>query len=200
METMLYFGSFNPIHRGHIAIAEWVLRQGLCEDLWLIVSPQNPFKRREELADEQERLEMARIAARESNYPDRIRACGIEFDLPKPSYTIDTLDALRARYPDRKFSILMGEDNVNELPRWKGFERFSREYRIWYYPREGAQRAVSDTPARALSAAPLLDCSSTEIRRKLRLGEAIGEMVSPGVDHYIKEHGLWTCTTDCKTK
>lgn len=143
---------------------------------------------------------MARIAAQESNYPDQIRASGIEFDLPKPSYTVDTLDTLRERYPDRKFSILMGEDNVNNLPRWKGYERFSKEYRIWFYPRQGAKQAISGTPAQALSSAPLLDYSSTEIRRKLRLGESIEKMVSAGVDHYIKEHGLWTCTTDCKTK
>lgn len=200
METMLYFGSFNPVHKGHIAIAEWVLDQGLCEEVWFVVSPRSPFKRQEELAEEQHRLEMVRTAAGESSHPDRIRACGIEFDLPKPSYTVDTLQALEERYPNRTFSILIGEDNVSGLPRWKGYDRFIRKYRIWYYPRSGGDGTKYDTPAKVLPSAPLLDYSATEIRRRLRLGEPVEEMVTPGVYRYIEKHGLWTCTTDCKTK
>ena len=200
MDIMLYFGSFNPIHRGHIAIAEWVLKQEMCDELWFIVSPQNPFKQADELISEEQRMEMVRIAIQESAYPERTKASGIEFELPKPSYTIDTLDVLRKQYPDYHFSLLIGEDNVNNLPLWKEYDRLTREYPIWYYPRRSSEQTSFNTPARLLPDAPFLEYASTEIRQKVRQGESIEQMVPSGVNRYIKEHKLWTCTNACKTK
>ena len=121
---MLYFGSFNPVHRGHIALAEYVVGQGLCDEAVLVVSPQSPYKQAAELAPEMDRFEMAEIACAASKYPDRIKPSVVEFLLPKPSYTIDTLRYLKENFGSgMQFSILMGSDQIARLDGWKEYER-----------------------------------------------------------------------------
>lgn len=190
MNVILYFGSFNPIHCGHLAIAEYVVGQGVCDELWFVVSPRNPLKSENMLADEDDRLEMVKIAAAGSRFPDKLKACDVEFGLPRPSYTIDTLEVLDNMYPEMSFSILCGSDITGEIERWKEWRRLTGNYKIYVYPREGYE-VVHPERFTLLSGAPYLDYSSTEIREALEAGGDIGGMVPVGVADYIKEHQLW---------
>jgi nicotinate-nucleotide adenylyltransferase len=178
---MLYFGSFNPVHRAHIAIAEHVIERGLADMVVLVVSPQNPFKEADGLAPELERFEMARTAAAASRFPDRIAASAVEMTLPRPSYTIDTLRFLAAERPGVEFSILMGEDNLARLPEWREAEAILGRYPIYVYPRAGELRVTSgelrmtseelrERGITFLENAPLFEVSSTEVRRLLDSG------------------------------
>lgn len=186
--VVLYFGSFNPIHKGHVAVAERVLERGLCDEVWFVVSPQNPLKPKAELIDEHHRLNMVRLAAEASRYPDRMKVCDVEFDMPRPSYTIDTLEELGRRWPEVRFAMLVGTDIVGQIERWKRWEEIVSRYKIYVYPRRGY---VGDGDARfeALEGEPFEDCSSTEVRRALAEGDS--DMIAEPVKNYIKEHQLW---------
>lgn len=186
--VVLYFGSFNPIHKGHVAVAERVLERGLCDEVWFVVSPQNPLKPKAELIDEHHRLNMVRLAAEVSRYPDRMKVCDVEFDMPRPSYTIDTLEELGRRWPEVQFAMLVGTDIVGQIERWKRWEEIVSRYKIYVYPRRGY---VGDGDARfeALEGEPFEDCSSTEVRRALAEGDS--DMIAEPVKNYIKEHQLW---------
>lgn len=187
----LYFGSFNPIHNGHIAIAEHVVEQGLCDMLVMIVSPQNPLKQAADLAPDLARFEMVEAACASSKHPVRIVPSAIEFVLPRPSYTIDTLRALeQERGDDMELSVVMGGDLVEQLPRWKEWETLLQRYPIYMYPREG----VTSTPypeITMLEGAPELPFSSTDVRERLKKGESIDDMVPAAVAKYIADNGLW---------
>ena len=187
----LYFGSFNPIHNGHIAIAEHVVDQGLCDMLVMIVSPQNPLKQATDLAPDLARFEMVEAACASSKHPVRIVPSAIEFVLPRPSYTIDTLRALeQERGDDMEFSVVMGGDLAEQLPRWKEWETLLQRYPIYMYPREG----VTSTPypeITMLEGAPELPFSSTDVRERLKKGESIDDMVPAAVAKYITDNGLW---------
>jgi nicotinate-nucleotide adenylyltransferase len=178
--VFLYFGSFNPIHRGHIAVAEYVVEQGLCDEVILVVSPQNPLKPSDELLPEMERFEMAEKACAESRFPERIKASCIEFLLPKPSYTIDTLRHLNEKYGDgMQFSLLTGEDLIGQLPQWKEWEEVVSTWPIYVYPREmqSEESATKDNLEpltfnfTLLEDAPHYPCSSTEIRALMHRGQ-----------------------------
>lgn len=186
--VVLYFGSFNPIHKGHVAVAERVLERGLCDEVWFVVSPQNPLKPKAELIDEHHRLNMVRLAAEASRYPDRMKVCDVEFDMPRPSYTIDTLEELGRRWPEVRFAMLVGTDIVGQIERWKRWEEIVSRYKIYVYPRRGY---VGDGDARfeALEGEPFEDCSSTEVRKALAEGDS--DMIAEPVKNYIKEHQLW---------
>ena len=187
----LYFGSFNPIHNGHIAIAEHVVDQGLCDMLVMIVSPQNPLKQAADLAPDLARFEMVEAACASSKHPVRIVPSAIEFVLPRPSYTIDTLRALeQERGDDMEFSVIMGGDLAEQLPRWKEWQTLLQNYPIYMYPREG----VISTPypeITMLEGAPELPFSSTDVRERLKRGESIDDMVPAAVAKYIADNGLW---------
>ena len=190
---MLYFGSFNPVHNGHIALAEWVVVHGLCDETALVISPQSPYKEAETLAPELERYEMAEIACKASAYPDRIRPSVIEFLLPKPSYTIDTLEYLSANHgQEMSFSILMGGDQLEHLCGWKSYEKILA-YPIYVYPRRG-QSVPTELAGRItlLEDAPLLEISATEVRRRIASGESTDSMLHPEVAAYIRQKGLWS--------
>jgi nicotinate-nucleotide adenylyltransferase len=190
---MLYFGSFNPIHVGHITVAEYVLCEGLADCLWFVVSPHSPFKHAAELAPEADRLRMVEIAIAASPLADRMRACDVEFALPRPSYTIDTLAALEAKHPGTEFSLLAGGDLVAGFTGWKEWRRLLDEYDIYIYPRPDA--APSPPELRdgfiILHDALCLDVSSTEVRRLLASGEDVSSLLPAGVEEYIKNKSLW---------
>ena len=189
---LLYFGSFNPVHNGHIALAEYVLERDLCDEVALIVSPQSPYKAAAELAPEMDRFEMAEKACAASKYPDRIKASAVEFLLPRPSYTIDTLRFLEKECGGRmRFAILMGGDQIAALDGWKEYERLF-DYTIYVYPRRGERVERFADRITLLDDAPLLDISATDIRRRVAQGEPVTGMVAPSVAEHIRKKGLWS--------
>ena len=189
----LFGGSFNPIHLGHTALAAYICEQGLVDEVWLMVSPQNPLKRNSALLDESERLAMARLAV--APYP-MLRACDFEFTLPRPSYTYHTLQALRKAYPDHEFSLIIGEDNWQCFDRWYRGEDIARETPIIVYPRdvEGKLKvfsAMHEIPL-SLGLPKLLPYSSTEVRACIAQGDDTSHMLHPDVAQYIKERQHYT--------
>lgn len=204
--TLLYFGSFNPVHKGHIAIAEAAIDQHIADEVWFVLSPRNPFKQAENLWDESERA--ARLQKALQPHPG-FKFCDAELHLPKPSYTIQTLDFLQKEHPGKSFGILMGEDNLEKLHLWREYRKILSLCPVWVYPRNGnAQTAVQPIPgpenhpkanARNGTAlpgswsrypavqefpgqihrleCPLLDISSTRIRTMLERGEDVSDLV-----------------------
>jgi len=189
---MLYFGSFDPVHRGHIALAEYVVEHDLADETVLVVSPQSPYKNGRALAPETDRFEMAEMACAASKYPERIKPSAIEFLLPRPSYTIDTLRYLEETCGgDMEFAILMGGDQIAALDGWKEYEKVL-EYPIYVYPRRGERVERWLDRITVLEDAPLQDFSSTEVRAALERGDDVSRMLAPGVADYIRRKGLWT--------
>lgn len=189
---MLYFGSFNPVHKGHVALAEYVMEHDLCDEVALVVSPQSPYKQAAGLAPEMDRFEMAEIACKASKYPDRIRPSVVEFMLTKPSYTIDTLRYLEENFGTQmRFSILMGSDQLDALDGWKEYEKVL-EYPVFVYPRHGAESRRFADRTTLLADAPRQEFSSTEVRRRIERGEDTSAMLDGGVAEYIRRKGLWT--------
>lgn len=180
---MLYFGSFNPIHKGHIALAEYAIEKGLCDEVVLVVSPQNPLKPAGQQAPELDRFSMAETACAASKYPDKIKPSVIEFMLDKPSYTIHTLRHLTENYGTQmRFSILMGDDLVPQLPEWKQYREIIDNYPIFVYPRTGQPLPDLGGRITLLKGAPLYPYSSSEIRERLGRGEGVGNMLPEGAD------------------
>ncbi len=189
---LLYFGSFNPVHKGHIALAEYAVEHGLCDEAVLVVSPQNPHKSSDTLAPELDRFEMAEIACAASGYPDRIKPSAVEFLLEKPSYTVRTLRHLQKTHGhDMRFSILMGADLVGQLDRWKDYAEILDNYKIYVYPRRGESAGKFSDRVVLLADAPLCDLSSTAVREAAERGEDIAPMVGSRVADYIRRKGLW---------
>ncbi|UOQ53374.1 nicotinate (nicotinamide) nucleotide adenylyltransferase [Hymenobacter cellulosivorans] len=185
----LLFGSFNPIHTGHLILAHFMATHTDLDAVWLVVSPQSPFKVGQEMLGEQERFDMVSLAIQHN---DRLRALDIEFDMPKPSYTIDTLDELHRRYPDHSFVLLMGEDNLPGLPRWKQSDRILAEYAVYVYPRPGVDATdVNAHPGVQVVEAPLLDISATFIRDCVHTGKSIRYLVPEAVETQILAKGFW---------
>jgi len=161
----LFGGSFNPIHTGHIALAQAILHQTDLDEVWLMISPQNPLKQDLPLLDDALRLQMAEKALKEV---EGVRACDYEFHLPRPSYTWDTLQHLSAERPDCEFVLLIGGDNWAHFNRWRNWKNILRHHRVIVYPR-GEYGGTID--------APLLDVSSTEIRKRVAQGKSIKGLV-----------------------
>ncbi|WP_418983715.1 nicotinate (nicotinamide) nucleotide adenylyltransferase [Alistipes sp.] len=189
---MLYFGSFNPVHKGHIALAEYVVERGLCDEAALVVSPQSPYKPAAGLAPEMDRFEMAEIACKASKYPEKIRPSVIEFMLPKPSYTIDTLRYLEENFgTDMRFSILMGSDQIEGLDGWKEYEKIL-EYPVYVYPRRGETSRKFADRTTLLADAPLQEFSATQVRERIERGEDASQLIDSGVAEYIHRKRLWS--------
>lgn len=184
--TALYFGSFNPLHKGHLAVAEYVVREGFAEEVWLVVSPQNPHKNIASLAPECDRLEMARRATAGMR---GVRVCDVEFSMERPSYTVKTIDRLCELHPEREFAILGGGDVAQTIATWREGERLTRENRILIYPRD--EYDDFGAPFEVLSKAPKMTISSTDIRLMIGLGGEWEQFVPEAVAHYIKEHKLY---------
>ena len=190
---LLYFGSFDPIHNGHIALAEYALERDLADEVALIISPQNPFKTDVLQTPEYTRYEMAEMAARESRFPERIKPSVVEFVLEKPSYTIKTLDYLKETCGDEmEFSIITGSDIWARFDEWKDYERILNEYKIYVYPRKGYEVEKFADRVTLLADAPYMDFSSTEVRARAERAEDLSAYVSPSVAEYVKNNQLWT--------
>lgn len=188
MKIGLYFGSFNPIHVGHLIIASHLLNETNIEKIWLVVSPHNPFKQENGLLNEYHRLHLAKLAT--ENDP-RIRASDIEFTMPKPSYTVHTLAWLREKHPEHEFCLIMGADSFGNLHKWKNADVIIRDYDIYVYPRPGF--TVENTiNARLFTVeAPLLQLSATHIRKCITDGKSVRYMVPDVVLEEIEKGGYY---------
>lgn len=194
----IFGGSFNPVHKGHTALAQYICDEGLADEVWFMVSPHNPLKEETELADENLRLEMVRLAVQD--HP-QLRASDFEFHLPHPSYTYITLQKLKDAFPDKAFSLIIGSDNWNLFPRWRNSDFILQHYPIIVYPRQGEtnlpherQEAVSSANFKKpifLQDAPLFPISSTEIRQAIRRKEDVSEWVDKVVIELIRKKRLY---------
>lgn len=183
--TALFFGSFNPIHVGHLIIANSILQQDGIDEVWFVVSPQNPLKERATLLADHHRMQMVRRAI-EDNY--RLRACDIEMHLPTPSYTVVTLAALAEKYPEREFCLVMGSDNLEGFHRWRNYEYILQNYHIYVYPRPGSECCpLRDHPNVTMTDVPMMDISSSFIRRQIAAGKDVRYMLTEPVYKYLTE-------------
>lgn len=190
---VLYFGSFNPVHRGHIALAEWIVEQGLGDEVVLIVSPQNPHKQSDELAPEFSRYEMCQLACEASRYPDRIKVSAVELTLERPSYTINTLRFLSEQFGSQmEFSVLIGADNLASFDKWREAEEILSSYNVMVYPRSGYKLDKFADRVTFLAEAPLHDYAATDVRTALRTGLSVSDKVIPAVERYIVQNKLYT--------
>lgn len=188
MNIGLYFGSFNPIHTGHLIIASHVANTDLVLQVWFVVSPQNPFKPAAGLLNEYDRLHLVNLAIGDDT---RLRASDVEFKLPRPSYTIDTLTYLAEKYPQHHFSIIMGSDGFQNLPKWKNAELIMRDYPILVYNRPGFSVTDSFGAKLTILDAPLLNISATHIRNNIRDGKSIRFLVPEAVAEEILRAGFY---------
>ena len=186
MKIGLYFGSFNPVHHGHLMIASHVVNRTEIQQVWFVVSPQNPFKTVGSLLNEYDRLHLVNLAI--ENDETRLRASDVEFKLPRPSYTIDTLIYLEEKYPQHEFSIIMGSDGFINIPRWKNAEVLLKKYAIYVYIRPGYE--ITDTHGANLTIlkAPLLNISATDIRENIKDQKTIRYLVPEKVSKEMEEH------------
>lgn len=185
----LFFGSFNPIHVGHLIIANYMAQYTDLEEVWFVVSPQNPFKDKKSLGNMYDRLEMVNLAIVGA---DKLRASDIEFNLPQPSYTIDTLTYMVERFPNREFVLIMGEDNLMGLHKWKNVEVLLRDYRILVYPRPGYNSGEwRNHPSVTLTDTPHMELSSTFIRGAIKDKKDMKFLVPDRVLEFIDKKGLY---------
>ena len=185
-KTGLFFGSFNPIHIGHLILANYILEHSDMDELWFVVSPQNPFKEKKSLLKDHNRLDMVQLAVK--NYP-KMRASNVEFSLPTPSYTIDTLTYLKEKYPDHSFSLIMGEDNLAGLKKWKNADLLVQNHHIIVYPRISENKTSESEYLQheniSMIKAPVIELSATEIRTMIREGKNVRPMLPPEVFEYL---------------
>ncbi|PSK89335.1 nicotinate (nicotinamide) nucleotide adenylyltransferase [Taibaiella chishuiensis] len=190
MNIGLYFGSFNPIHTGHLIIASHVLEHSDLDKIWFVVSPHNPLKESHTLLNEYDRLHLAELAIK--NNP-RFRVSNVEFHLPKPSYTIDTLAYLSEKFPLEKFTVIMGSDSYQNLPRWKNYQTILEYYKIVVFERPGFLVDRDALPANvSVVKAPLLEISSTHIRTQVKEGRSIRYLVPDAVAECIAENRYYS--------
>ena len=183
MNIGLYFGSFNPVHSGHLIIANHVLNETPLEKIWFIVSPQNPFKTNAALLNEYDRLHLLKLATEDDL---RIKISDIEFALPKPSYTSVTLAHLLEKYPEHQFTIIMGSDSFQNLHKWKNAEYIIKNYSICVYNRPGFEIQNHVNAKLQIVDAPLLQISATQIRQLIKEGKSIRYMVPDKVKEEIE--------------
>jgi nicotinate-nucleotide adenylyltransferase len=190
MKIGLYFGTYNPIHIGHLAIANYMVEYTDIDQLWFVVSPQNPHKQKTNLLDDYQRLEMVHRAV---DNDDRLRASNIEFSLPKPSYTVDTLAYLKDHYPDYHFVILMGSDNLESFHKWKNQETILENYGVIVYPRPGFDPSKVQVHKNITVAeeAPLMEISASFIRKAIRNGKDVRHFLPHHVWEYIDEMNFY---------
>ena len=185
MKVGLYFGSFNPVHIGHLAIANYIREFSDLQQIWFVVSPQNPLKKKKSLLADFHRLEMVNIAIGDSPF---YRASNIEFNLPKPSRTIDTLAYLYDKYPDYEFSLILGADNLVTFHKWKNYLEILKFYKIYVYPRpEVSESQFDNHPSVIRINAPLIEISSSFIRESILQKKNMEFFVPRGVWNFIKE-------------
>lgn len=189
MKIGLFFGSFNPVHKGHLSIASYMLEHADLKQIWFIISPHNPLKDKDSLLKESERLKMVNMAIVGN---ENMRASDVEFKLPKPSYTIDTLNVLNKIHKTDEFVILMGADNLENLHKWKDYQKILEEYQIYVYSRSSSDGGELKThPKIKMFNVNLIEMSSTFIREKIKDKEETGNFLAPQVASYIQRKGFY---------
>jgi len=189
MKTGLFFGSFNPVHLGHLVIANYMANYTQLDEVWLVVSPHNPLKNKKGLSNMYDRLEMARLATENSV---NLKVSNIEFGLPQPSYTIDTLTHLHEKYPEREFAIIMGADNLSSFKKWKNYEVILKNYEIYVYPRPGIDvEEWKDHPSIIMTETPQMELSSTFIRKAIQQQKNIQYLVPDQVISFMEGKNMY---------
>lgn len=189
MKIGLFFGSFNPIHIGHLIIANYFAEETDLDQVWFVVSPQNPFKTKNSLLDERHRLYMVNLAI-EDNY--KLQASNIEFHLPQPSYTIDTLAYLKEKYPDHEFILIMGSDNLLSFQKWKNYEQILKSHRIYIYTRAEEDKRTYDLAGDIrFFDVPVINISSTYIRTNISMGKSVRYLVPEKVWQHLIEMNFY---------
>jgi len=188
MKIGLYFGSFNPVHIGHLIIASYIVNNAGLHQVWFVISPQNPFKKSSALLNEYHRLHLVKLATEDNN---QLKASDVEFKLPRPSYTIDTLAYLKEKYPQHEFSIIMGSDGLQNFEKWKNYEELVRDNPFIIYKRPGFEiTPIAGANMQTLEA-PLLEISATTIRKLVRDGKSIRYLVPDKVAEEIDKAGYY---------
>ena len=191
MNIGLFFGSFNPIHVGHLIIANHLVENSDLDQIWFVVTPHNPFKNKKSLLDNNHRLNLVNIAVEE--YPN-LKSSNIEFNLPQPNYTVNTLIHISENYPDFNFSLIMGEDNLKSFHKWKNYEVLLADYQIYVYPRVDKQKTtlkLLDHPHIHKIEAPIVEISSTDIRNSIKNNKNFRPLVPDNVWNYIDEMNFY---------
>lgn len=189
MKIGLFFGSFNPIHVGHLIIANYMASFTDLDEVWLVVSPQNPLKNRKSLSNSYDRLEMVRLAT--ENAP-HLKVSDIEFGLPQPSYTVDTLAYLEEKYPGRTFTLLMGADSLASIKKWKNYELLLDRYGIYVYPRPGTELGEwAAHPSVTITDTPLMELSSTFIRKAIQEKKNVQYFLPDTVLEFIESKNMY---------
>ena len=189
LKTGLFFGSFNPIHIGHLIIANYMANYAGLDEVWFVVSPQNPLKEKNNLSNIYDRLEMAKLATENTQ---NIRVSDIELHLPKPSYTIDTLTYLKERYPEKEFALIMGADNLASFKKWKNYEVLLQNYEIYVYPRPNVDVSEWENhPSITFTTTPLMEISSTFIRKAIKDKKNVQFFVPDKVLAFIESKAMY---------
>jgi nicotinate-nucleotide adenylyltransferase len=185
MHVGLFFGSFNPVHVGHMVLANYMASFTELEQVWFIVSPHNPLKEKSSLLEQNQRLHMVNLAIGDAN---QLRSSNIEFGLPQPSYTINTLAHLKEKYPQHRFSLIMGEDNLESFTKWKNYEEILKHHSVFVYPRPGCNPGeLKDHKSVILTKAPVMEISSTMIRQSIKAKKDVSFFVPKAVWDYLDE-------------
>lgn len=200
MKVGLYFGTFNPIHVGHLVIANYMVDYTELDQVWLVVTPQNPLKNKSSLLEDYHRLAIVRLAIEDN---DKLQASNIEFDLPKPSYTVQTLVYLREKHPEHDFALIMGEDNLRTFHKWRNYEEIIKHHRLYVYPRalteseREEQRSLEpktelmNHPNVVLCDAPVMKISASFIRRAIRKKKDVRYLLTEPVHKYVDEMNFY---------
>jgi len=190
----LYFGTFNPIHVGHLIIADYMAQNESLDEVWLVITPQNPLKQKSGMLSDTHRLYLVRLAI-EGN--PRLKASNIEFGLPKPSFTVHTLAVLGEKYPQHSFVLIMGQDNLRTIHKWKNFETILQNHDLLVYPRSLTVDREDDDPVHVdmtrvkLCPAPVMAISSTEIRKAIEENKEVKYLLTPAVEQYVSEMNFY---------
>ena len=188
MKIGLYSGSFNPIHHGHVMLANYLVEFSDLDELWFVVSPQNPLKKKADLMDDNDRLEMVKLAIGDD---PRMRASDIEFSLPQPSYTINTLRALSKQYPEDQFVFICGMDSLEGFPRWKEYQAILDDYELLVFPRKGYDGGeLLNHPHVKVLETPIIEVSSTFIRNSMKEGKDVRHFMPEKAYRYLVENDL----------
>lgn len=191
MKIGLYFGSFNPIHIGHLVIANHLAEYSDLDQIWFVVTPHNPFKKKRSLLDNYQRLEMVYRATKDYT---KLKPCDIEFTLPQPNYTINTLTYLQEKHPDNEFSLIMGEDNLKSFHKWKNYELILENHHIYVYPRISENKIETQFDGHKKIHhinAPIMELSSTSIRNAIKSGKNVKPMLPEFVWAYLDEMNFY---------